>query len=96
MWLPNARSKYPQGKIPVLIDNKQSPPFAIIESPAQFLYLLELADKDHILGFSDKREWSECLQWLFFWHGSGAPSQVQLDLVKFYGEDNPRIYINLI
>lgn len=45
-----------------------------METSAELLYLLRL-DKDHQFGFIDEIEQSELLQWLFFWHGSGAPYQ---------------------
>ena len=61
------------GRIPVLVDNSQSPPFAVMETSAEMLYLLKNVDKKDTFGFKDDRERSECLQWMFFWHGSGAP-----------------------
>ncbi|KAJ6257435.1 hypothetical protein Dda_7219 [Drechslerella dactyloides] len=63
----------PNGRIPVIIDNKQSPPHPVMETSAELLYLLDREDKNHVFGFTDPLEKSECLQWLFFWHGSGAP-----------------------
>lgn len=68
----------PNGRIPVLVDNTQSPPFTVMETSAELLYLLKFADKDDKFGFTDELERSECLQWLFFWHGSGAPYQGQV------------------
>jgi len=65
----------PNGRIPILIDNTQSPPFPVMETSAELLYLLKFADKDDKFGFKDELERNECLQWLFFWHGSGAPYQ---------------------
>lgn len=65
------------GRIPVLVDNTQSPPFAVMETSAELLYLLKFADKNDVFGFKDELERNECLQWLFFWHGSGAPYQGQ-------------------
>lgn len=67
-----------QGRIPVLVDNTRSSPFAVMETSAELLYLLEVSDPDNVFGFSDAVEQSECLQWLFFWHGSGAPYQGQV------------------
>ncbi|MCJ1352913.1 MAG: hypothetical protein MMC33_002897 [Icmadophila ericetorum] len=67
----------PNGRIPTLIDNTQSPPFPIMETSAILLYLEKFADKNDQFGFSDPVERSEALQWLFFWHGSGAPYQGQ-------------------
>lgn len=69
------------GRIPILIDNTQSPPFPVMETSAELIYLLKL-DKDHHFGFEDEREQSELLQWLFFWHGSGAPYQGNLGFFR--------------
>src|SRR2546421_2009411 len=57
----------PNGRIPVLVDNTKSPPFPVMETSAELLYLLKFADKDDKFGFKDELERSECLQWLFFW-----------------------------
>ena len=65
----------PNGRIPVLIDNTKNPPFPSMETSAELLYLEKEYDKDNALGFKDDLERSEALQWLFFWHGSGAPYQ---------------------
>lgn len=69
----------PNGRIPVLVDNSQSPPFPVMETSAEMLYLLKFADKEDKFGFKDEVERNECLQWLFFWHGSGAPYQGQVN-----------------
>ena len=69
----------PNGRIPVLVDNNQSPPFPVMETSAELLYLLKFADKDDVFGFKDELERSQALQWLFFWHGSGAPYQGQMN-----------------
>ena len=80
----------PNGRIPVLIDNHQSPPFPVMETSAELLYLLKFADKDDVFGFKDELERSEALQWLFFWHGSGAPYQGQTNhFNKFAKEKIP-------
>lgn len=63
----------PNGRIPILIDHTHSPPFPVMETSAELLYLLKFADKDDVYGFKDELERSQALQWLFFWHGSGAP-----------------------
>lgn len=62
-----------KGRIPVLVDHTQSPPFTVMETSAELLYLLKEFDKNDEFGFTDELERSEALQWLFFWHGSGAP-----------------------
>ncbi|EON67697.1 hypothetical protein W97_06840 [Coniosporium apollinis CBS 100218] len=69
----------PNGRIPVLVDNNQDPPFPVMETSAELLYLLKVADKEDRFGFKDDLERSQCLQWLFFWHGSGAPYQGQVN-----------------
>jgi glutathione S-transferase len=61
------------GRIPVLIDNTENPPFPVMETSAELFYLLKKYDKDDKFGFQNDLERSECLQWTFFWHGSGAP-----------------------
>jgi len=69
----------PNGRIPVLVDNHQSPPFTVHETSAEMLYLLKFADKEDKFGFKDEFERNEALQWTFFWHGSGAPYQGQVN-----------------
>jgi len=71
----------PNGRIPVIIDNNQSPPFTVMETSAELLYLLKF-DKDHHFGFQDELEQNELVQWLFFWHGSGAPYQGNLGFFR--------------
>ena len=44
-----------------------------METSAEMLYLEKFADKNNTFGFKDDLERNECLQWTFFWHGSGAP-----------------------
>jgi len=65
----------PNGRIPILVDNNHSPPFTVHETSAELLYLLKQYDKEDKFGFKDELERSQALQWLFFWHGSGAPYQ---------------------
>ncbi|KAI9726444.1 MAG: hypothetical protein M1828_001266 [Chrysothrix sp. TS-e1954] len=80
----------PNGRIPVLVDNTQDPPFAVMETSAELLYLLKFADKRDVFGFTDELERNEALQWLFFWHGSGAPYMGQLNhFGKFAQEKLP-------
>lgn len=62
------------GTVPTLVDNKQSPPYTVIESAAQILYLSEAYDKNFELSFKDPFERYEAYQWLLFWHGTGAPN----------------------
>lgn len=87
----------PTGRIPVLVDNTQSPPFAVMETSAELLYLLKFADKNDEFGFKDEYERSQALQWLFFWHGSGAPYQGQLNhFGKFCQEKIPCMSFSII
>lgn len=80
----------PNGRIPVLIDNTKNPPFPVMETSAELLYLQKEYDREDEFGFKDDLERSECLQWLFFWHGSGAPYQGQLNhFNKFAKEKIP-------
>lgn len=67
----------PNGRIPVLVDNTKKPAFPVMETSAELLYLIKEFDKNDTFGFKDELERSQCLQWLFFWHGSGAPYQGQ-------------------
>jgi len=73
----------PNGRIPVIIDNTVSPPHTVHETSAELIYLLHTLDKDHKFGFTDPIERSQLLQWLFFWHGSGAPYQGQTNHFRF-------------
>ncbi|KAI4724539.1 hypothetical protein E4T49_07732 [Aureobasidium sp. EXF-10728] len=68
----------PNGKIPVVVDNTVSPPLPVFETSAELLYLVDKYDTNRHLTFEDAAERSEMLQWLFFWHGSGAPYQGQM------------------
>lgn len=51
----------------------------MFETSAELLYLLNTTDKEYKFGFKDQLENSELLQWTFFWHGSGAPYQGQVN-----------------
>ncbi|KAM3158027.1 hypothetical protein ABEW05_001408 [Botrytis cinerea] len=80
----------PNGRIPILIDNTKTPPFPVMETSAELLYLLKEFDSKDIFGFKDELERNECLQWMFFWNGSGAPYQGQVNYFsKIAGEKNP-------
>jgi hypothetical protein len=61
-----------------------------METSAELLYLLTYADKENKFGFTDELEKSECIQWLFFWHGSGAPYQGNLGFFNRSSEKVPR------
>ncbi|KAJ7891364.1 glutathione S-transferase [Mycena olivaceomarginata] len=64
----------PNGRIPVVVDNTRSVapgPFPIFETFG--------ATPDHKFGFVDPLERSDVEQWLFFWHGGGAPYQGNLN-----------------
>ncbi|KAL1901070.1 hypothetical protein Sste5346_002137 [Sporothrix stenoceras] len=70
----------PNGRIPVLLDNVQSPPLPVMETSAELLYLARQVDTRNVFSFAenDTASYSEALQWLFFWHGSGAPYHGQV------------------
>ena len=77
-----------------IIDNTQSLPFVVMETSAELLYLLKEEDKDDKFGFRDELERSQALQWLFNWHGSGAPYQGQTGhFVRFAKEKIPCLSI---
>ena len=50
-----------------------------METTTELLYLLEFADKDNKFFCTNTVGKSECVQWMTFWHGSGAPYQGQLN-----------------
>lgn len=76
------------GRIPVIIDNTVASPFTVMETSAELLYLLKF-DTKFQFGFEDTLEESELLQWLFFWHGSGAPYQGNLGFFRRAKEQSP-------
>lgn len=76
------------GRIPVVVDNDQSPPFSVLETSAQLLYLLKF-DVEHRFSFADPLEQSELIQWLFFFHGGGAPYQGNLTFFRKAQEQSP-------
>ncbi|KAH8820143.1 glutathione S-transferase-like protein [Xylogone sp. PMI_703] len=76
------------GRIPIIIDNTVNPPHPVMETSAELLYLLKF-DKDYHFGFKDEFEQSELIQWLFFWHGSGAPYQGNLGYFRRAAEQSP-------
>ena len=90
MYIHSKNLKYPKeilypkhflilsGRIPILLDHNQSTPFPVMETSAELLYLLKFYDPNDEFGFTEELERSEALQWLFFWHGSGAPYFGQL------------------
>ncbi|KAI4137481.1 MAG: hypothetical protein LQ341_005127 [Variospora aurantia] len=49
----------PNGRIPIIIDNTQSAPFPVMETSAELLYLLKVADQDDVFGFRDELERSQ-------------------------------------
>lgn len=66
----------PNGRIPVLIDNTQDPPFPVHETSAEMFYLLKFADKEDRFGFKDELERNQAIQWTFFWYGIRPVEQV--------------------
>jgi len=79
----------PNGRIPVIIDNTVAPPFSVHETSAQLVYLADKYDVDHRFSFTDPLERSELFQWLFFWHGSGAPYMGNTNFFKRIDPPNP-------
>jgi hypothetical protein len=63
-----------------------------MESSAELLYLVNLADKNDLFWFSDLIEQSEAFQWLIFWHASGQPNQGQYDYFRNKADQSPREY----
>lgn len=53
-----------------------------METSAELLYLADKFDKDSKFSFKDELEQNELVQWLFFWHGSGAPYQGNLGFFR--------------
>jgi len=84
----------PNGRIPILIDNTKTPPFPVMETSAELLYLLKEYDSKDVFGFKDELERNECLQWLFFWHGSGAPYQGQVNYFSKFAAEKSELAIN--
>ncbi|THX54821.1 hypothetical protein D6D06_05260 [Aureobasidium pullulans] len=79
----------PNGRIPTIVDNTKNRPFPVMETSAELLYLVKKFDKDGLFTFDDELEYSQMLQWLFFWHGSGAPYQGQLGFFSRAAEKVP-------
>ncbi|KAG8530492.1 uncharacterized protein KY384_004995 [Bacidia gigantensis] len=82
------------GRIPILVDHTKSPPFPVMETSAELLYLLKEYDSKDVFGFKDELERSQCLQWLFFWHGSGAPYMGQVNHFNKYAPEKIPYAIN--
>ncbi len=61
----------------MLVDNSKSPPFPVMETSAELLYLLKHYDSNDVFGFKDELELSEAQQWLFFWHGRIRTSRLR-------------------
>jgi glutathione S-transferase len=58
--------------------------FAVFESAAILLYLLQHYDKDNKFGWNpekDPEDYSRALQWIFFAHGGVGPMQGQCEIV---------------
>ena len=85
----------PNGRIPVLVDNTESPPFTVHETSAILLYLLKFDDKNDTFGFKDPKERSQALQWLFFWHGSGAPYQGNTNFFSKFAKEKSQSMFTL-
>ncbi len=80
----------PNGRIPTIIDNSTTRPFPVMETSAELLFLADKYDSNGLFVFQTSlREHSQMLQWLFFWHGSGAPYQAQLGYFRRASEQMP-------
>jgi glutathione S-transferase len=78
------------GRIPIIIDNNESPPHPVMESTAELLYLVDRYDKDKLFSFANHVEQSELIQWLLFWQASGQPYQNQtIHFSRGAGSGNP-------
>jgi len=82
----------PNGRIPVIIDNTVTPPFSVHETSAQLVYLADKYDTESRFSFTDALERSEMFQWLFFWHGSGAPYMGNTNFFKRAEPANPAAF----
>ncbi|KAF2655074.1 glutathione S-transferase [Lophiostoma macrostomum CBS 122681] len=69
-------SKNPNGRIPAIVDHSRND-FAVFESGAILLYLVEHYDKEKRFSFDDADETSEMIQWLFFQNTGIGPMQGQ-------------------
>lgn len=66
----------PNGRIPAIIDESRDN-FAVFESGAIFMYLVQHYDPHHKFSFSEPDQQSELLQWLFFQNAGLGPMQGQ-------------------
>jgi len=81
----------PNGRIPVIIDNNQTPPLPIFETSSILIYLDTTYDKNRVFGFTDPLEHIQSLQWLLFWHGSGPILQQWLYFARRATEKIPSV-----
>jgi len=65
------------------MDNTKCPPFAVMETSAIMLYLLKKYDSKDAFGFKDELERNQCLQWLFFWHGSVSSPRFSVPSLEY-------------
>lgn len=66
----------PNGRIPALVDHKNGD-FAIWESGAIILYLIDKYDTEKRISVSDEKEHYQLIQWLFFQaSGQGCVSAI--------------------
>jgi len=69
----------PNGRIPALVHHRaDGTDFAVFESAAIILYLIQRFDLEHKVSFPPGSDYeSEALQWIFFAHGGVGPMQGQ-------------------
>ncbi|KAF9514916.1 hypothetical protein BS47DRAFT_1294586 [Hydnum rufescens UP504] len=79
----------PNGRIPAIVHHRpDGSDFAVFESAAIFLYLVQRFDPDYKLHWpAGSDEESEALQWIFFVHGGVGPMQGQANHFHRYAPE---------
>ncbi|KAH8669676.1 hypothetical protein BGZ60DRAFT_469878 [Tricladium varicosporioides] len=80
-------------RIWVLIDNTKTPPFPVMETSAELLYLLKVFDKEDAFGFKDELECTIIpnrqgapIEGQLNWFGEMAPEKNEMALTRFKNE----------